>query len=155
MVGNFVTKVIGLAALGLAGYDTIKTTSQLAPKYARQLRVEQLNDMYMRTMSSDSPSVLDSKFGQSVRRWSLDNNIFRTSQKIKSNVICFTRKLADNFIPLTLGAAALLTGSGRFSLLKIPYLDKIAAIALAVKGGMTVLRSVFGVGEPDYRKNIL
>ena len=155
MVGSFFTKVVGLAALGIAGYDTVATTKQLAPKYARQLRVEQLNDMYMRTSASDSPSVLDGKFGKSIRRWSLDNNLFAFKQKVVSNVVCFSRQVADNCITFGLGALALLAGTGRFSPIKIPVIGKAAAILLALKGGYTVLKGVFGIGEPDYRKNVL
>ena len=153
MAGNFFTKAIGLAALGIAAHDTISTTGSLAPKYERKLRLEQLNDVYMKTCAMDSPSVIGSKMQNWSRKWALDNNLFSTRQKIVSNVVCFSKKFADNIVLFGLGAAALLTGKGKFSLLKIPCLNKIAAAILLLKGAGFVLHSALGIGGKDYRNN--
>jgi len=155
MAGNFFAKAIGLAAVGTVACDVIETTKEQAPKYAKRLRVEQLNDIYMGTSALNSTSVVGSKLQKMARRWNLDNNPFRMRQKLTSNIKCFCKNLTDNAITLGLGAIALFTGSGKFSLIKIPVLNKVAAVLLALKGCKFVVQNVLGIGANDYKRNVI
>jgi len=149
MAGNFFAKAIGIAALGIAAHDTVSTTNSLAPKYAKQLRVKQLNDVYMRTSSLSEPSIVGSKMQNWSKRWALDNNIYEYKNTLFSNVVCFCKKAADNAILFGLGSLALLTGKGKLSVLKVPYLNKIAAGLLLLKGCHFVAKNALGIGDDD------
>ena len=155
MAGNFFAKAIGLAAVGTVACDVIETTNEQAPKYAKRLRVEQLNDIYMGSSGLSTTSIVGSKVRNMIKRWNLDNNPFKTSQKIKSNIKCFWRNLSDNAGTLALGCIALFTGSGKFSLIKITVLNKIAAAILAIKGCSFVFKNILGIGADDYRRNVM
>ncbi|MCQ2957458.1 MAG: hypothetical protein MJ180_00990 [Candidatus Gastranaerophilales bacterium] len=155
MAGNFFAKAIGLAAVGTVACDVAATTREQAPKYAKRLRVEQLNDIYMGSSGLDTTSVVGSKLHKMIRRWNLDNNPFRTRQNIVSYVKCFCRNLTDNGITLGLGAIALFTGTGKFSLVKVPVLNKVAAALLAIKGCSFVFKNVLGFGADDFRRNVM
>ena len=89
------------------------------------------------------------------RSWALDNNLFERRQTTKSRVVSFAKAFADNVVIFALGATALFTGKGRFSLLKIPCLNKIAAGLLVFKAGKTVAHNALGFGGKDYRVNTL
>ena len=41
------------------------------------------------------------------------------------------------------------------SVLKIPYLNNIAAALLALKAGKTVINNALGIGGKDYRSNLM
>jgi len=155
MAGNFLTKAIGIAALGIAGYDTVSSAKYMAPKYKRRYRVAQLNDVYMNTSGLGSCSKWDSKMQTWSRRWALDNNIFDTSQSIKSKIVAFSKSFFNNAGTIALGAMALFTGKGKMSVLKIPYLNNIAAALLALKAGKTVVNNALGIGGKDYRSNLI
>jgi len=149
MAGNFFAKAIGIAALGIAAHDTVASTNSLAPQYARKLRVGQLNDVYMRTSSLSEPSIVGSKMQNWSRRWALDNNVYEYKNTIVSNIVCFCKRAADNGVLFGLGALAALTGKGKFSVLKIPYINKIAATLLLIKGGHCIAKNALGLGSDD------
>lgn len=155
MAGNFLTKVIGLAALGIASYDTIETSSHLAPKYKTKYRLDQINDVYMKNNSLASCSKWDSRMQNWAKGWTLDNNFFDTTQSIKSKTVSFVKSFWDNAVLFGLGATALFTGKGKLSVLKVPYLDKIAAGILAFKAGKSIIGNVLGFGGKDYRSNTI
>ena len=155
MAGNFFAKAIGLAAVGTVACDVIETTKEQAPKYAKRMRVDQLNDIYMGSSALSTTSMVGSRVQKMIRRWNLDNNPFKTSQKIKSNIKCFWKNLTDNAGMLALGCVALFTGTGKFSLIKIPVLNKVAAAILAIKGCGFVFKNVLGIGTNDYRRNVM
>ena len=155
MAGNFLTKAIGIAALGIAAHDTISTSNHMAPKYKRRYRVAHLNDVYMNSSSTASCSKWDSKMQKWSRRWALDNDLFDTGHSIKSRLVSFGKSFVDNAALWALGSMALFTGKGKFSVLKVPYLKKIAAGLLALKAGTTVIKNAFGIGGEEYKANLM
>lgn len=153
MAGSFLTKAIGLAALGIAAHDTISTSSHMAPKYKRMYRLSQLNDVYMNSASSASCSKWDAQTQKWSRRWALDNNLRDIDQNIRSKLVAFGKSFTDNVFLWGLGLTALFTGKGKLSVLKIPYLDKIAAATLALSAGKNLVVNALGWGGKDYRSN--
>ena len=157
MLGNFITKTIGLTAVGLAGYDVLATTKNQTSREAKYAQVQRLNDVYMRTDALESESEVANGLQNWARKWHMgDNWLYR----LKDNVTCycsnFAKNLGDNITTIALGAVALLCGKGKFSPIKIPVIGKVAAGLLGVKAGFYVLRDLFGIGAITNRekKNI-
>ena len=152
MLGNFIAKAIGITAVGIAGYDTLGMTKIQAARETKLAQIKRLEDTYMRTGTLDSESMVESGLQNWARRWHLNNNwLFR----MKDGVASYTSNFAENFMAnittLGLGLAALLCGKGKLSPIKIPFVGKIAALLLAVKGGSYVLRDLFGIGAISNR----
>ena len=147
MAGNFLSKAIGLAAIGLAGYDTLATTKFQASREANYAHVKRMNDVYMRTDTLDRESHVASGLQNWTRRWYTgDNWFFKAKDNTVSYVSNFFSNLGNNIVTLSCGALALLCGKGKFSPIKVPVIGKVAALFLAVKGGLYVLHNLFGIG---------
>ncbi len=155
MAGNLLAKVVGLAAMGVAGYDTIASTQRQSNRYVQNQQLNRLNDVYMRTDSLDSDSTLANKLQNWARKWYMtDNWLFRMKDKFVSYIAGTANNAAENLTTFGLGALALFTGGGKGILGKIPVVGKLAAALLAVKAGKFILCDLFGVGAKDYRQNV-
>ena len=153
MVGNFIAKAIGLTAVGLAGYDTLTTTKIQTARGINQSHLKRLEDTYLRTDSLGSESQVANGLQNWARRWHItDNWLFKMKDGVCGYVSNFVENFMSNITTIGLGAAALLCGKGKFSLIKVPFVGKIAACLLALKGASYVLRDLFGIGAVDDRK---
>ena len=132
MAGNFIAKTIGLAAIGIAGYDAFATANRQSSRYASSMQLDRVNDVYLRTDSMDGESAVGAGMQKWARNWHLNNNwLFTGIDKVVGYVGSFAKQIGNNIITLGLGATALLCGKGKFSKFKIPYVGKIAAGILA------------------------
>ena len=61
MAGNLIAKAIGVAAIGIAGYDALTTANRRASRYSTAAQLERVNDMYLRTDALDGESVIGCK----------------------------------------------------------------------------------------------
>ena len=155
MAGNFFAKAIGLAAIGIAGYDTLEATQRQSGRYVKAQQVGRLEDVYLRTDSIDNDSATASGMQKWARNWYMhDNWLLRMKDRTVSYTSGFFDNLGKNLTTLGLGAIALFTGSGKFSLVKIPFINKIAAVLLAVKAGHFVLSDLFGIGRGNAKKGL-
>ncbi len=153
MVGNLLAKIIGLSALGISGYDTVTNVRRQSSRYVNAKQLERLNDVYLRTDSTDGESTVTSGLQKWVRNWYLDNWLLRLKDNTVGFVVSLVDQIGNNFTTLGLGAVALFTGKGKFSLIKIPIINKIAAGLLAIKAGSFILSDLFGVGSTDPKRN--
>ena len=152
MLGNFITKAVGLTAIGLAGYDTLSTTKIQTARGTRFAQVKRLEDTYMRTDTLDTESQVANGLQNWARRWHLgDNWLFRAKDNVCGYCSNFINNVSHNLTTLGLGAITLLCGKGKFSPIKIPVLGKLAAVLLAGKAGFYVLRDLFGIGALSNR----
>ena len=153
MAGNFFAKAIGLAAIGIAGYDAISTTQRQSTKYVQKMQLKRLDDVYMRTDSLEGNSAVGAGLQKWVRRWHLNDNwLFRLKDRFVSYIAGGVENLGNHLTTMGLGAVALFTGGGKGLLGKIPVLNKLAAGILAIKAGKFVLCDLFGVGASDPRR---
>lgn len=152
MAGNLLAKAIGLAAVGIAGYDTITTAHRRSNRYVQQQQLSRLGDVFRRTDTLDEGSTFAAKMQKWARRWYMNDNwLFRLKDKVVSYVSGTAEQLGNNLTTLGLGAVALLTGGGKGLLGKIPVVGKLAAALLAVKAGKFVLCDLFGIGSGNSR----
>jgi len=174
MAGNLFSKMIGLTALGLATYDTFATTRLQTPRLSKFKHLERLEDIYLRTDSSATESVLINNLQNGTRSWHLtDNWLFRMKDNVVSYVSNFCSNVVNNATTLGLGAVAFLSGKKgtlnptqvknlkffpklmykikNFAPIKVPVLGKIAAGLLAIKAGSFILHDLFGVGASSSR----
>lgn len=152
MLGNFITKAIGLTAIGLAGYDTLTTTKIQTARETKLSSIKRLEDTYLRTDTLESESQIENGLQNWARRWHLrDNWLLRTKDNICNYVGNFVENFGGNITTLALGTMALLCGKGKFSPVKIPFIGKFAATLLAVKAGFYILRDLFGIGSVSDR----
>jgi len=153
MAGNFLAKTIGLAAIGIAGYDSFATANRQSSRITTAKQLERINDVYLRTDSLDSESAVASGMQKWARNWHMsDNFFFRAFDKTTSYFGSLFSQLGNNIITLGLGATALLCGKGKFSKIKIPFVGKFAATLLALQAGKFVLVDLLGFGASDPRR---
>ena len=124
MAGNFFAKAIGLAAIGIAGFDTLSATQRQSARYVKAQQIKRLEDVYLRTDSLDNSSSVTSGMQKWARNWYMhDNWLLRMKDKTMSYASGFFDNLTNNLTTLGLGAVALFTGRGKFSLIKIPFIN--------------------------------
>ena len=153
MAGNFFAKAIGLTALGIAGFDTFAATQRQSAKYVKAQQLKRLEDVYLRTDSLDNTSTVTNGMHKWARNWYMhDNWLIRMKDTVGSYVSGLFDNFSDNLTTFALGAVALFTGRGKMSPIKIPFVNKIAALLLAVKASHFVLSDLFGVGKIDPKK---
>ena len=152
MLGNFITKAIGLTAIGLAGYDTLTTTKIQTARSTKLAQIKRLEDTYLRTDTLDSESQIKNGLQNWSRKWHTNDNwLFRAKDNVCGYVSNFIDNFGSNITTLGLGAIALLCGKGKFSPIKIPVIGKLAAVLLAGRAGFYVLRDLFGIGSVSDR----
>ncbi len=155
MAGNLIAKAIGLAAMGIAGYDVVASTHRQSNRFVQGQQINRLNDVYMRTDSARSDSTVANGLQNWARRWYMkDNWLFKVKDRLVSYIAGFANNTISNLTTIGLGAVALFTGGGKGVLGKIPLVGKFAAGLLAIKAGKFVLCDLFGVGTKDYKNNI-
>ena len=153
MAGNFFAKAIGLAAIGIAGFDTLSATQRQSARYVKSQQIKRLEDVYLRTDSLDNSSSVTSGMQKWARNWYMhDNWLIRMKDTVCSYVSGVCDQFSNNLTTFALGAVALFTGRGKLSPIKIPFINKVAALLLAVKASHFVLSDLFGVGKSDPRK---
>ena len=155
MAGNFLAKTIGLAALGIASYDTLTATNRQTSRYMRQAKLERIDDTYMRTSSLSTESETQMKMHRWAKNWKLGGNrLLETKDGIVGGIGSFFEQFGSNISTFALGAVALFTGAkkGFLSRIKIPYVGKIAAGILAFQAGKFVLCDLFGLGKENPRR---
>lgn len=166
MAGNFLAKTIGLAAIGIVGYDSVTTANRQSSRYASSRQIDRVNDVYLRTDSLDNESAVAAGMQKWARNWHHSNNwLFRGFDKICAYTGSLFNQLGNNLITLGLGALAIFCTKGQkalpqnaslikkgISALRIPIVGKIAAGLLAIKAGKFVLCDLFGLGAGDPKR---
>ena len=168
MAGNLIAKAIGVAAIGISGYDALTTANRQASRYSTAAQLERVNDMYLRTDALDGESVIGCKMQKWARNWHLNNNwLFNGFDKITGYASSLFQQIGNNITTIGLGALTLFSlskpkvaahgakmalGTKLTNMLKIPMVGKIAAGILALQAGKFVLCDLMGIGKGDPKR---
>ncbi len=137
---GIISRGIGLAALGMVGYDAHYLGKVQADLYASEKDVASTakslnNAMYLSKMS---------KMEEKVRNFSLSFELDQTWRRFFNEPIGyfkgFSSMLVCHAIPFALGVGALLSPS--------KVLSKVCAGGLCVYGGLKFIKNFFGIGTP-------
>lgn len=137
--GKILTKGVGLAALGLVGYDAhymgkIQADLYASEKDAKAAAYYLNNSMYSTNMSKIQEAVRDASF-----RMELDTSWKRFFNEGIGYIKGFSSMLVDHVVPFGLGVGALLT-KGKFA--------KFCAGGLGIYAVYEFLKNFFGWGTP-------
>ena len=155
MAGNFLAKTIGIAALGIASYDTLGSTKRQTSRYLKQTKLDRIDDTFLRTSAVSTESETENKMHNWARNWRLGGSrILEAKDAIVGYTSSFLNQLGDNAVTFLLGATAVFTGAkkGFLSRIKLPFVGKLAAGFLALKGLTFVLHDLLGIGAPNTRR---
>lgn len=137
--GKMLTKGVGVAALGLVGYDAHKVAQLQSDYYASSRDADSCayylnNSMYSTNMSMVQQGIKDAAYTME-----LDNGWKRFINTGIGYVKGFTSMLVDHVVPFGLGLGALFA-KGKAA--------KICAGGLGIYAGYEFLKNFFGLGAP-------
>lgn len=138
-IGNYAAKGVGLATLGLVGYDAHRVAKLESDTYATEKDVSAAshylnNSLYNSGMSTVAQKVKDGAFGMEI-----DQTWRRFFNLGIGYVKGFTSMLTSHVVPFALGLGALLTKG-------LP--SKICAGTALVYGFGKLVVNFFGIGVP-------
>ena len=138
-VANFITKSVGVAALGMVLYDSHVAGTLEAPKYAKNHKAESLEEHFLNEQKLDSPSIIQATVKKSIFRHQVDENLSGFFTSIIGYAKGFGSMIVKNFLPLALATGAIVGGKGIFS--------KFCGAGLVAYGGIFLLQEMFGIGK--------
>lgn len=138
-IGNIVVRGTGLAALGIACYDSHVIGKLEADTYSQSNEANRLTSAAYDNIYLDQPSATMSKVKNKIFNFRVDDNILPTIDSAIGYFKGLFSGLFDNIIPVVLGTGALL-GSGK----KVP---KWSAIGLLLYGGYKLFTELFGLSH--------
>lgn len=138
-ITNFITKSVGVAALGLVLYDSHTAGSLEGPKYAKNHKAENLEEHFLNEQKLDSPSIIQAKVKKSIFRHQVDENLSGFFTSIIGYAKGFGSMMIKNFIPLALATGTIIGGKGIFS--------KFCGAGLLAYGGIFLMQEMFGIGK--------
>jgi hypothetical protein len=137
--GKYLRKGMGLAALGLVGYESHYIGKIQADRYATEKDANATAYYLNNTMYNGDISPVRQGIKQNAYEMELDQGWRRFFNLGIGYVKGFCSMLVSNVIPLGLGIATLVT-KGKAS--------KISAIALGVYAAGVAIKNFFGIGVP-------
>ena len=137
--GKYLRKGMGLAALGLVGYESHYLGKIQADRYATEKDAKATAYYLNNTMYNDKMSPVRQGIKQTAYEWEMDQGWRRFFNLGIGYVKGFCSMLVSNVVPLGLGLATLFT-KGKAS--------KLSAIALGIYGVGAVIKNFFGIGVP-------
>lgn len=137
--GKYLKKGMGLAALGLVGYESHYIGKIQADRYATERDALATSRYLNNTMYNNDLSPVRQGIKQTAYEWELDQGWRRFFNLGIGYIKGFGSMLVNNVIPLGLGLATLLT-KGKAS--------TISAIALGVYALGSAIKNFFGIGVP-------
>lgn len=137
--GKVLTKGVGVAALGLVGYDAHKVAQLQSDYYASEKDAASCAYYLNNTMYSTNMSVLQDGIKDAAYTMELDCGWKRFINEGIGYVKGFTSMLVSHVVPFGLGLGALLA-KGKAA--------KVCAGGLGVYAGYEFLKNFFGLGTP-------
>ena len=137
--GKYLKKGMGLAALGLVGYESHYIGKIQADRYATEKDALATGHYLNNTMYNPTISPVRQSIKQTAYELEMDQGWRRFFNLGIGYVKGFCSMLVNNVVPLGLGLATLLT-KGKAS--------TISAIALGVYGVGSAIKNFFGIGVP-------
>ncbi|MDD3593398.1 MAG: hypothetical protein PHX18_02105 [Candidatus Gastranaerophilales bacterium] len=144
--GSFIAKTIGIAALGIAGYDSLSSTHRNAVRDTQAQTINQIEDVYLRNDSMETQSIASHKIRNWAQNWFTDTGIMSVLMGVKNYVTGFFGNITDNAITFGLGFLALFASKSKPGILgKAPIVGKLAAGLLALQAGKFIVCDMFGL----------
>lgn len=144
--GKYLAKSVGVAALGLIGYDAHVYGKLRSDSYAKNRDAENVCDSFMNTQFLTQPSAVMSKAKDKMFHLTLDENVRHFCNTAIGYFDGFGSSVISNALPFTLGLGALLT-KGKIS--------KAFAWGTAGYGALLFFKDVLGFGNRnDLNKKI-
>lgn len=137
--GKYLAKGVGVAALGLVGYDAHNIGKMQADFYASEKDAKATAYYLNNTLYSNDMSAVRDSVKNTAYEMELDQGWRRFFNLGIGYVKGFTSMLVSHVIPLGLGAGALLA-KGKAS--------KICAGAFGIYAMCKVVKDFFGIGTP-------
>lgn len=137
--GKYLTKGVGLAALGLVGYDAHNIGKMQADLYASEKDALATSYYLNNTLYSNNMSAIRDSIKNSAYEMELDQGWRRFFNLGIGYVKGFTSMLVSHVVPLGLGAGALFA-KGKIA--------KFSAAALGIYGLCKFTKDFFGLGSP-------
>ena len=129
-ITGFLSKGVGLAGLCIIAYDSHNAAKDYAGMYGRHKSTENLEKMYVDTLSLQTRSVVKDKAKKSLFNFALDQNIDKTYFSISGYMKSMCASLVYNVIPLGLSAMALMTKGA---------VSKLSALGTVIYGALNLL----------------
>lgn len=142
--GKVLTKGIGLAALGLVGYDANYIGKLQADIYSSERDADMATFYLNNSLYSTNMSKFQSGIKDTAYTMELDQGWRRFFNSGIGYMKGFTSMLAEHVIPLGLGLGALLS-KGKAG--------KICAGGIGLYAGFELIRNFFGIGTPKGLNN--
>ena len=135
---KYLTKGIGVAALGVVGYDAHIIGKIQSDTYAKSKDADACMSTFNNTQYLSSPSSTTAAMKDKVNRFEMDSNFRHFINSGLGYFKGFGSMLVDGVVPLTLGVGALF-GKGR--------LAKGSAIGLGAYAAVKFVKDVLGFGH--------
>lgn len=135
---KYLTKGVGLTALGIVGYDAHIVGRLQADCYAKGKDADACMETFNNTQYLSSPSSTTAGMKKVVHNFEMDSNFRHFVNSAIGYFKGFGEMLIDAVIPLGLGAAAAF-GKG--------ILAKCSAIGLGIYAGVKLFKDVLGFGH--------
>lgn len=137
-IPNILVKTVGVAGLGLVGYDSYIAARIHSEAYSKDAKANLITRAYFDDLALDHPSVIKRNLKKGIFHYTMDENITGFFNGIAGGVKGAVSMLVHNWIPATL-AAGTFVGKGIFS--------KCSAVGLVGYGLMVLAQEVFGIGK--------
>jgi len=169
-IGNIVSKTIGLGAIGIVGYETVKMAKIDAHSHTIKESTDHLTDVFVNDQTAGYSGTVINGFRKFLKNHLLESSIYETIIGVKNAVTSTVGNVFGSAVTIGLGVGALFTGSKKPALLrklkiallrhtpkirkavnfvtsKLPSFGKVCATLLVLEGLRTLVVDGFGIGK--------
>lgn len=137
-IPNILAKTVGVAGLGLVGYDSFIAARINSEAYSKDAKANLMTRAYFDDLTLDHPSVVKRNLKKGILHYIMDENITGFFNGVAGGAKGAVSMLVQNWIPAALSLGTFV-GKGIFS--------KCSAVGLAGYGIMVLAQEVFGIGK--------
>ena len=138
--GKILAKTIGIAAMGMVGYDAYNYGKWQAKTNTKVTTADWLAHVNENSQTLDSNSVIGNKVKTGFNKWFVDHRINASLAGMGGFFSGMVKSLEDNVIPFGLAAGALM----------FKKCDKLCAIGLALYAAKYFVTNMLGIGKPSH-----
>ena len=127
-------KTVGGGGLGLGLYDAHCRGKRESIREGKNIMADSATDAWLNTTRLETESDIEAAMRNGARDWMLDSPIPKIFGNIKGYIQGLFKSIADNVVPITLGAGALIAKGGGF-------MSKLFASGLGIYAIYKLIRS--------------
>ena len=134
MLKSVLIKTVGGGGLGLGVYDAHCRAKRESIRQGKTSMADNTMDAWMNTTRLEVESDVEAAMRKGARNWMIDSPVPKVVGNIKGYVSGFCSSVADNVVPITLSAGALISKGGGF-------MSKVFASGLGIYAIYKIVRS--------------